>query len=312
MAVVAALPVLSEHEAALTYNITFVVPASKCNLNCPACFIKARNEVSKAEAWLSPSDYRKIITAAADRYEHLRVAIQGYEPLLPESWEYTFSILDEARAHGLSSSFVTNGTYLETRLHELISLEVGAVTVSVDSPSGHYHDLGRGALGAHAKAVSGLDKALKLPELANKMIVASMLQPHRHHYLDGMAQWLANRGAKKWVVGPMLSPRAKGTVDTIPDIFSTLYRLQSEAHAAGVKLVIDDEFSLIKDELPDKVSPLHKLAIRRLKRLERTIRFSPSGRASVGAEILGEIDHDMPRWVPAEESGDAFLERALA
>lgn len=311
MAVVAALPLSEKLEIAQTHNITFVVPASDCNLNCPACFIKARKEVSAEETCLTPSDYRQLVTGAANRYEHLRIAIQGYEPLLPESWEYTYAILDEAKRLGLSSSLVTNGTYLGDRVEELESLAVDAVTVSIDSSDSTYHDITRGTLGAHSTTTSSLDKALALTALSRKIVVASMLQPNRHHYLDGMALWLAQRGVKNWVVGPVLSPRTMGTIENMNAIFFALHRLQREAIAAGVHLVLDDEFSLLENEMAEKVVSLHKISIRRLKRLERTIRFSPSGTASVGSEILAEAHGKLPRWTPAHESAGAFLERVL-
>jgi uncharacterized Fe-S cluster-containing radical SAM superfamily protein len=67
--------------------LTFVVPAPDgCNLKCSFCLVQRRQEV--ADTRLRPGDFARFIRDVADRAPIFALAIQGYEPLLPESLPY--------------------------------------------------------------------------------------------------------------------------------------------------------------------------------------------------------------------------------
>src|SRR5215470_2312770 len=97
--------------------LTFVVPAlNGCNLKCPFCLIRQRREISEtqpaAENLLQPEDMVRFIREAAQRSPIFALAIQGYEPLLPESLRYTQAILATGRFLNRPATLVTNGTRL--------------------------------------------------------------------------------------------------------------------------------------------------------------------------------------------------------
>src|ERR1700733_13244364 len=82
--------------------LTFIVPASVCNLRCGFCAIRHRHEA--VNSTLSVNDYCYFLSEIA-RKEPLAIsAIQGYEPLLPESWQYTSRLLNTARECGVPRS----------------------------------------------------------------------------------------------------------------------------------------------------------------------------------------------------------------
>ena len=128
--------------------VTFVVPASGgCNLNCSFCAIRARGEARPEEIVMQQKDYLAFLRAAAAAYDVGVVSVQGYEPLLPESWSYTESILRAARDLGLRTAIVTNGTYLGRYAQKLADLGLGSLNVSIDSADPEKHDSSRTGCG---------------------------------------------------------------------------------------------------------------------------------------------------------------------
>src|SRR5215471_11392513 len=91
--------------------LTFVVPAlNGCNLKCTFCLIWQRREI--ANTYPRPDDFARFIREAAERAPIFALAIQGYEPLLPESLLYTRAILAAGQFLGRPTTMVTNGTKL--------------------------------------------------------------------------------------------------------------------------------------------------------------------------------------------------------
>jgi MoaA/NifB/PqqE/SkfB family radical SAM enzyme len=81
--------------------LTFVVPApTGCNLKCSFCLVRQRREI--IETNLKPEDFTRFIREVADREPIFALAIQGYEPLLPESLPYTQAILAVGRFFGVA------------------------------------------------------------------------------------------------------------------------------------------------------------------------------------------------------------------
>ena len=128
--------------------LTFVVPAADgCNLACPFCYIKQREEEAVATD-LSPSDYAGFIVGSLNHQPINFICIQGYEPLLPTSFPYTQQILEKGRRLGIPTSLVTNGTHLRQCVPALSKLRPARIAVSLDSADAAIHDRARGKEGA--------------------------------------------------------------------------------------------------------------------------------------------------------------------
>ena len=293
---------------------TFVVPAPKgCNLNCSFCIVRARREAPAGIGALSVGDYVRFLDAMAAKQEVGIMSLQGYEPLLSESWAYSEALLKRASELGIVTALVTNGTYLIDHIADLVRLDVAGVTVSLDASVPELHDLSRGTPGAFVKTVSGLKEAAA-SSLRERIMVASVLQPRRAHYLRGMPALLASLGIKQWVITPVLrvgQHAAGGPVQRYDDIVRELLTLQQLAKEHGIDMLVDDEFEHLVTDSPNVV-PIVQPRFRRLPRLSRVIRLTPTGSCSVGEDILRRVDNQTPHWKPQIEDAGSFVERLLA
>ena len=180
--------------------LTFIVPAPNgCNLRCPFCYIDRRNESARSLD-LTPNDYVRFIDQATRREEIGAICLQGYEPLLPESFEYTRAILAAGQWLGIPTSLVTNGTFLERWVDELVELRPDKITVSLDAADPATHDRSRGKIGAFEDAMRGLRLAADNPVLQPVLALASILMPQKHERLMGMPKLAADLNVDHWVV----------------------------------------------------------------------------------------------------------------
>lgn len=295
---------------------TFVVPAPNgCNLNCPFCLVRARREAPVGSDALAVHDYVAFLDAVSSGHDVGIMSLQGYEPLLPESWEYSKALLERATRLGIATALVTNGTYLREHVADLVRLDVAGITVSLDSATSELHDRSRGTPGAYAAALEGL-KAAAASALQPRIMVASVLQPRRAQYLHGMPQLLASLGITQWVVSPLLRvgrDSAGRHVQGFEDIASELLVLQKLCRQHGVEMVVDDEFDLyLRSQASSNVVPITLTQVRRLPPLSRVVRLSPDGSCSVGEDVLRRVDARIPCWKPETENALSFVERALA
>jgi len=292
---------------------TFVVPApSGCNLNCSFCVVRARREARPGDVILGEDDYLAFLRALDSRFPLGLVSLQGYEPLLPESWAYSAAILSTGNKLGHKTAIVTNGTHLYEHVWDLVNLNVTAVTVSLDSSVPEQHDQSRRTSGAYAATMKGLRLALASP-MAERLLVASVLQPDKRHFLDGMPELLGSLGVEKWIVTPMYKITATGfggPTDAPEQIVSDLIDLQNVAKRHGVQMLVDDELNALTTRA-GKVVSIHELQLRRMKRLDQVVRLSPSGAFSVGQGILSRVGAATPMWQPKIEKAEAFLSHAL-
>lgn len=293
---------------------TFVVPAPKgCDLNCSFCIVRARQEAPAGTGVLSVDDYVRFLESITVKQKVGLMSLQGYEPLLPESWAYSEALLKRAPELGIATALVTNGTHLSDRVDDLVRLDVAGITVSLDSDIPELHDMSRGTLGAFAKTISGLKKATASP-LRQSIIVASVLQPRRAHYLQGMPKFLASLGVEQWVVTPVLRvgrQKAGAPVQLYADIACELLSLQKLAKKHSIDMLVDDEFDHLMND-SSNVVPIKQPCFRRLPRLSRVVRLTPTGSCSVGEDILRRVDDQIPHWQPQTEAADSFVERLLA
>ncbi len=313
MAVVAALPMAKKLRLE-GLIATFVVPAPKgCNLNCSFCIVRARREALAGVGALSIDDYVHFLDAMAAKQQVGVMSLQGYEPLLPESWAYSEALLKRASELDIVTALVTNGTHLEDRVADIVRLNVDGITVSLDASESELHDLSRGTVGAFAKTISGLKKAAASP-LRQRIIIASVLHPRRAHYLHGIPALLASLGIEQWVITPVQrvgSLAAGGPVQHYDEIASELLALHKIAKKHGIDMLVDDEFDhLMADS--SNVVPIEQPRFRRLPRLSRVVRLTPTGSCSVGEDILSRVGDRTPHWQPQVEDAGNFVERLLA
>lgn len=312
MTVVAALP-MARKLGLEGLIATFVVPAPQgCDLNCPFCIVRSRREAPAGGGTLSVDDYVRFLDAMAAKHEIGVMSLQGYEPLLPESWPYSEGLLEHAADLGIATALVTNGTHLVDRVSDLVRLNVTGLTVSLDASEPDLHDLSRGTPGAFSKTISGLKEAAA-STLRQRIIVASVLQPGRAQYLHGMPALLASLGIEQWVITPVLRVglhAAGGPVQHDDDIVCELLALQQLAKEHGVDMLVDDEFGHLMTNNSNLV-PIQEPRFRRLPRLSRVVRLTPTGSCSVGEDILRRVDDQIPHWHPQAEGADTFVERLL-
>ncbi len=186
--------------------LTFVVPASSCNLRCSFCAITQRQEA--VESRLTIADYVYFLRDIAHREPLSISSVQGYEPLLEEAWPYTSAILKTAREIGIVSSVVTNGTLLTERANALADLDPTGVAVSIDSAVAAQHDRARGVAGAFARTIEGVRTLAKIDGFDHRITVNSVLFPHRRDRLEGMPRLLERLGISHWSISPLCESAA--------------------------------------------------------------------------------------------------------
>jgi sulfatase maturation enzyme AslB (radical SAM superfamily) len=291
--------------------LTFVVAApSGCNLSCSFCIVRQRREI--AETSLTPDNLVRFVREAVERRPTFALAIQGYEPLLPESLAFTQAILGTARFLGIPTSLVTNGTRLADAVDLLTTLAPAKIAVSVDAASAETHDRIRGVAGAWAAAVWGIRRAIDALAPRTRVVVSSVLLPSRRHYLDGMPARLREIGVDRWIINPLLrvgGNQAGGPVANRESLFRDLLVLQEGARREGIGLTVDDEFDHLHHDAACISEPsLRALHVRTLPANVEIFRLTPGGQCSVGDDILKQVTPDTPRWAPGNVHAGDFLE----
>jgi len=292
--------------------LTFVVPAlNGCNLKCSFCLVRQRREIT--EPRLKPEDFARFIREVADREQIFALAIQGYEPLLPESRPYTQAILATGRFLGLPTSLVTNGVRLADSAHLLKTLSPNKIAISLDAAKPEIHDRIRGVDGAWHASVNGLKRALKVLAPRTRVVVQSVLLPSRRHHLDAMPARLREIGVDRWIINPLLRvghDEAGGPVGDRARLFRDLLILQQAADRAGIRLTVDDEFGNLSRDVASIFQPeLRALHVRTLPQNVQLFRLAPGGQCSAGEDILRQVAPEAPRWQSGTMHAGDFLEK---
>jgi MoaA/NifB/PqqE/SkfB family radical SAM enzyme len=302
-------PQPQDDSSAAAQFLTLVVPAPNgCNLKCAFCLIRQRREIT--ETRLGPNDFARFIREAAERATIFALAIQGYEPLLPESLPYTQAIL--ATGLGLPASLVTNGTKLVDAVDLLTTVSPNKIAVSLDAASAEVHDRIRGVDGAWAAAVTGIERAITVLTPRTRVVVSSVLMPSRRHYLDAMPERLHEIGIDRWIINPLLRVgrgQTGGPAAHQTELYRDLVILQEAADRAGVRLTVDDEFDHLRhDDAITSLPWLRRLHVRTLPSNVEIFRLTPSGQCSTGPDILQQVTPDTLVWRPGDIHAGDFLE----
>jgi MoaA/NifB/PqqE/SkfB family radical SAM enzyme len=254
----------------------------------------------------------RFVREAVEQRPTFALAIQGYEPLLPESLPFTQAILGTGRFLGIPTSLVTNGTKLADAVDLLTTLAPSKIAVSLDAALAETHDRIRGEAGAWAATVGGIGRAIDALAPRTRVVVSSVLQPSRRHYLEGMPALLRSIGVDRWLINPLLRVgrnQAGGPVANRESLFRDLRVLQEAARCEGIRLTVDDEFDHLRHDTACISEPsLRALHVRTLPANVEIFRLTPSGQCSVGDHILKQVTPDTPRWVPGNVHAGDFLE----
>ena len=250
--------------------LTFIVPAPNgCDLGCSFCFIRQRNEEARKPI-ITPSEYSQFISDINKKEKIAYICIQGYEPLLPESFEYTREILGIAHQMNVPASLVTNGTHLAAHVEALALLRPMRVAVSLDASRSDQHDRQRRKEGAWKATIRGLRCAVKNLPTKTELVVTSVLMPKRRAQLDGIPALLDRIGVRRWVVTALQKiggTEIGGPVKRWEEIRQDLTILGRVADRYGIEFVVDDEFGGFEkpNSVRDQTSDKDALRIRRLQ-----------------------------------------------
>ena len=297
--------------------LTFVVPApGGCDLACPFCYIKQRGEDATVTT-LSPIDYTRFIIDASNSGPLRAICIQGYEPLLPTSFNYTMEILAAGQRLGVPTSLVTNGTHLRQSVPTLSKLRPAHVAVSLDSASAASHDRMRGREGAFADALKGIKFATNVPRLKQVLVIMSVLLPKKVDRLIAMPRLLSDLGIQNWVINALVKVgkdnKLGGPAGERHAVLDDLLVLKAEADRYGIEMVVDDEFGrLSEDDYARELMEVEALRIKRLVQPEGVYRLVPTGHCSKGAEILKPIHDNTPVWDPKTDAGEFIASLSAA
>ncbi|MBA4232469.1 MAG: hypothetical protein C0465_17870 [Ralstonia sp.] len=295
--------------------LTFVVPAppTGCNQKCPSCYIEQRKleaqvyRISPALSRLAPLDYSCFIASVTANASVAAVAVQGVEPTL--SLDYTRAVLGTALQHGIPSALVTNGMALSAEVaEEFVGLQLGDLTISLDSDVADINDKLRGVPGARDRTIAGVKAAMRHPRFAERLFIASVLYPGKRAYLEGMPRLLAQLGVRNFGVTPYISigRDTRGRMrQSHADIVRDLDVLAEFSEREGIRFVVDDTFGVFR-HLEDGMD---RLMVHRLKNAQKLIRLGPTGAVSIGAGVLEAVDAKTPIWKPSDEAPWALLKR---
>jgi MoaA/NifB/PqqE/SkfB family radical SAM enzyme len=310
MTIAGVLPINDDQSLPPGVFITFVVPAPDgCNLKCAFCVVRQRREIT--EDHLQPIDLARFIHEAVRRIPIFALAIQGYEPLLPASRDYTQSILATGQLLGLPTTFVTNGVFLRNSVEWLATLRPDTIAVSLDAALPAAHDRIRGVTGAWASTVDGVRRAVEILSPSTTIAVASVLASS-HKPLEGVPSLLRNLGVAHWIITPLQKigrDHPGGPVGDRGKLYKNLLILQQAADDAGIRLTIDDELDCLRHNLAVARRPeLARLHVRTLPEGVDLIRLTPSGQCSMNRDILRQVTPAALRWRPGEMDASRFIE----
>jgi len=290
--------------------LTFILPAvDGCNLKCSFCVISQRREISYTQ--LEAADFVRFLHDISIRKTVVGVALQGYEPLLPDTLRYTVEILEEANRLAIPTSVVTNGIRLRAAMPALATLKPNKIGVSLDAADARRHDRLRGLDGAWLETVAGINDGLRqLPDARQRIVVVSTLMPERRSYLEGMPQMLAGLGVREWIINPLMTigKNPWTQANKRQRLVDDLTLLSDAAACHDIDLTIDDELGLLTSSFTEaEIEGARRLSIRTLPAGVTLSRLVPSGQLAVGMDIARPQSPTAPRWQPGNEHPADFL-----
>lgn len=126
---------------------------NSCNLNCMQCDYHMENRHPQQ---LTVQQQCEVVRQIADWSTDIRLKFTGGEPFVDKA--RLFAVLEEAHRHGLVTFFLTNATLIQPDdIHRMFDLDLGCISVSLDSHVSAIHDAMRGIQGCWNQVASFLD-----------------------------------------------------------------------------------------------------------------------------------------------------------
>jgi MoaA/NifB/PqqE/SkfB family radical SAM enzyme len=282
-------------------GLTAVVPARNgCNLQCAGCIIDQRKE--GAVTVLSDEDYLRFFEETMKLPEVTWFGLQGYEPLLPESWALSKELMSMSLQNDLLTSCITNGVYLDRYASEILDVSHN-LYVSIDSHDPVIHDMSRGVQGAWSDTLRGVRRVQAefgdKDQFGKYLYVASILYPGKVKRLLGIPKMLSELGVKHWGITPFVSIKKKGYLNP-GQVKTDMLALDEEAKRWGVAMTLSDELRMLEDV--DDI--YHRFVIATLEKDHTVTRLSPDGGYSVAKEI---VEANSPRFWDKVQSPSSFV-----
>lgn len=162
----------------------------RCNLGCAHCYLDAGMREGVGSDELSTDEVKGVIDDIADLSDECMIVLTGGEPLLRRD---ITDLAAHASGRGLMVVVGTNGLMLtEKRVAALQEAGVAGVGISLDSLDPEFHDNFRGAPGAWAKAMSGIDACRKAG--LGFQLHFSVMEENAHEFID-MVDFARSSGA---------------------------------------------------------------------------------------------------------------------
>ena len=274
------------------YTLTFIVPAKMCNLKCHSCYIKAKNESPPASVNINPDQYIEVIEFFNRNSIIDFISIQGFEPLLEESWKYTSEIIKLANKLGIRFGMVTNGFTLSEMSKLLSHFNIDRLAVSLDGSCSDTHNKSRG-MDCFDKIINGINELKKYPSLFDNTRINSILYPEKLDELIYMPEFIKNLGLSQWAVTPLVNIRKKqlgNIAGNIKEVGDSLLTLNSISKKHGIDFIVENDTFQLDDFLSN---PFYSFI--RPVNPNRVIRFSANGMYAIGKNIPSN-DFD-GRWI---------------
>jgi len=171
-----------------TLRMLFWESTVRCNLACVHCRRQRVTETPSGE--LGTDEARALLNSAAALGRPIFV-FSGGEPLLREDWE---TLAEYARSINVPTALATNGTLIDAALAERIAAAgFRRVAVSLDGADARTHDEFRGAAGAFARTIAGINA---LRQAGVPLQINATITRHNAHQLDGLYDLAGALGAE--------------------------------------------------------------------------------------------------------------------
>jgi pyruvate-formate lyase-activating enzyme len=223
--------------------IVTAVLSGGCNLDCPYCIVKKRDE-RRESSYVTGGHLIGLLDAMKARGVLGGAAIVGDEPLQPHCWPTAKAFLRHAGK--LPTAVITNGYNLVDHAAEFDELPTTNILLSLDGV-GDVHDSLRRKPGAFARIQQGISALSDATR--ERLSIASILMPSN---LDAISEIIAFTGAQdipQLLLSPLLVSTRDEPLTVHPKILRDGWRgvpsLLAQAEVAGIKLRLSDEFAML-------------------------------------------------------------------
>jgi len=165
----------------------FIRILEACNANCFMCDFR----LSKDQYRLSLQEMQYILPRV--QKEGIRyIRLTGGEPLLHKDIVEFLTLIAD---HGMKSSIITNGFFLEKKLQALVKAGLDQIIVSIDGAYAETHDRIRNTPNLFARAMSGLAQAIEQGVMGRVNTVCGF---HNFREMPKLQDLLTEMGVSQW------------------------------------------------------------------------------------------------------------------